>query len=398
MTISRKTSQIAQAIDLSYTTKNEMSLESGIVRINGSGIIDILNINNAFTLPTSDGSSDQYLKTDGAGNVTWSSVSSGPGVTINNSGDNRILTSTGSTSGINAESNLTFDGTNLTTPILISSNASGDEGGEIQLTKPPNATISGNIIIDVYQNKIRFFEQSGTNRGYYLDITSGGAGVSAPLGTGGGGGGGGITDIIQDTTPQLGGNLDLNNYSITSSFFQAGPSGTIVGQSGWIYQSGQTVLSNGSFGNSIGDAQFSNYLLRVVSTGTEWSPLLNNGNSGILLASNRTFQFSVNIVGRRINGQDNAAYKLEGFVVNDGYGCEIIGNPIKTIFGESDSLWDVRATTASSGTSNYLFIETMGSANKTINWLGKVDLLEVGGNIDGYTLAHILKIPSFTVP
>lgn len=37
-------------------------------------------------------------------------------VTILNSGDNRILTSTGSTSGINAEANLTFDGSLLTSP------------------------------------------------------------------------------------------------------------------------------------------------------------------------------------------------------------------------------------------------------------------------------------------
>lgn len=40
----------------------------------------------------------------------------GSSVTISNSGDNRILTSTGSTSGINAESNLTFDGSLLTSP------------------------------------------------------------------------------------------------------------------------------------------------------------------------------------------------------------------------------------------------------------------------------------------
>lgn len=101
--------------------------------------------------------------------------------TIANSGNNRILTSTGSTLGINAESDLTFDGTNLTSPILISSNASGDEGGEIKLTKAPNATISGNVIIDNYQNKIRFFEDAGTNRGYFLDLSTGSAGVNAQI-------------------------------------------------------------------------------------------------------------------------------------------------------------------------------------------------------------------------
>ena len=35
--------------------------------IRGSGI----NVNNAYTLPTSDGSAGQQLTTDGSGNVTW---------------------------------------------------------------------------------------------------------------------------------------------------------------------------------------------------------------------------------------------------------------------------------------------------------------------------------------
>jgi hypothetical protein len=101
--------------------------------------------------------------------------------TIANSGDNRILTSTGSTVGINAESNLTFDGTNLTAPYLVASNSSGDEGGEIQLAKPPNGTLSGGITIDAYQNRLRFFEQGGSARGFYLDLSSAGAGASTNL-------------------------------------------------------------------------------------------------------------------------------------------------------------------------------------------------------------------------
>jgi hypothetical protein len=101
--------------------------------------------------------------------------------TIANSGDNRILTSTGSAVGINAESNLTFDGTNLTAPYLVASNSSGDEGGEIQLAKPPNGTLSGGITIDAYQNRLRFFEQGGSARGFYLDLSSAGAGASTNL-------------------------------------------------------------------------------------------------------------------------------------------------------------------------------------------------------------------------
>lgn len=211
-------------------------------------------------------------------------------------------------------------------------------------------------------------------------------------------GGGSLSNIIEDLSPQLGGNLDLNNYSITGSAFQTTSSGTIIGQSGWIYQKGQNIFSNGSFGIHIGDAQFSNYLLRTTSTDATWNTLLNNGQSGILLASNRTFQFSVNIVARRTDAQDNAAYKLEGLLYNDGYGCAIIGNPIKTVYGESDTSWDARVRIADSGNSNYLFVEGSGANSKTINWLAKVDLLEVGGNISSYTESNVLNISRKLIP
>ena len=35
--------------------------------------------------------------------------------------------------------------------------------------------------------------------------------------SGGGGGGGGISNVVEDTTPQLGGNLDIFNKSITGT-------------------------------------------------------------------------------------------------------------------------------------------------------------------------------------
>lgn len=61
-------------------------------------------------------------------------------------------------------------------------NSSGDEGGELFLNKAvTNTTLNGGVTIDVYRNLVRFFEQGGTARGYYLDISNGGAGVSTNL-------------------------------------------------------------------------------------------------------------------------------------------------------------------------------------------------------------------------
>ena len=66
---------------------------------------------------------------------------------------------------------------------LVSSYSSGDEGGEILLSKPQtNSSIGGSgVRIDVYQNKLRIWEDGGTNRGVYIDLTSATAGVGSNL-------------------------------------------------------------------------------------------------------------------------------------------------------------------------------------------------------------------------
>lgn len=58
----------------------------------------------------------------------------------------------------------------------------GDEGGEIFLNTPAtNTTINNGVNIDVYQDKLRFWEDGGVNRGFYLDIPSGAPGVGTNL-------------------------------------------------------------------------------------------------------------------------------------------------------------------------------------------------------------------------
>jgi hypothetical protein len=62
----------------------------------------------AYVLPTADGSSGTQLTTDGSGTLSWSAAT----LALGNDGNNRITTGTGS-GGLNAEANLTFDGSTL---------------------------------------------------------------------------------------------------------------------------------------------------------------------------------------------------------------------------------------------------------------------------------------------
>ena len=65
---------------------------------------------------------------------------------------------------------------------LVSTNATGNEGGEINLAKAPNSTLSGNdVVIDQYADKIRIFESGGTSRGVSIDLAKAHDGVGGEL-------------------------------------------------------------------------------------------------------------------------------------------------------------------------------------------------------------------------
>lgn len=59
----------------------------------------------------------------------------------------------------------------------------GDEGGEFLMSKPTtNTSISGSgVTIDIYQNRLRIFEEGSPNRGGYFDISTLAGGANSNL-------------------------------------------------------------------------------------------------------------------------------------------------------------------------------------------------------------------------
>ena len=104
---------------------------------------------------------------------------------------------------------------------LRSLNSSGDEGGEILLAKSvTNNTLTGSgITIDSYQNRIRFFEQGGSARGAYIDLTECDPGVGTNLLAGGTGGGGtgDITSVSAGSGLTGGGTSGAVTLSLSSN-------------------------------------------------------------------------------------------------------------------------------------------------------------------------------------
>jgi len=67
----------------------------------------------AWELPAADGSANQVLKTDGSGNLDWTTVS-GTITALNNQAENRLTTIGSTTTQLDGEANLTFTGSALT--------------------------------------------------------------------------------------------------------------------------------------------------------------------------------------------------------------------------------------------------------------------------------------------
>ena len=76
-----------------------------------------------------------------------------------------------------------------------------------------NVSISDNAPSGPVIGDLWWKSDEGTLKVYYTDV-DGSQWIDASPGGGGGSGGGGITNIIEDASPQLGSNLDANNYSI----------------------------------------------------------------------------------------------------------------------------------------------------------------------------------------
>lgn len=183
----------------------------------------------------------------------------------------------------NALANTTgiFNGDLSLTGKLTSLSSIADEGGEINLAKPQtNTTLAADVAIDIYQNKLRFFENGGSARGFYIDITTGGAGASSDLTAGGGGGGGGLANsgslITVNGDSQL---LIANTVQSISKTTGALVVNGGVGISGDLYANNlvaNTMTISGIFTESVGSPTIStNTLTLDLSSASAFNVSLN---------------------------------------------------------------------------------------------------------------------------
>lgn len=295
---------------------------------------------------------------------------------------------------------------------LHSTNSSGDEGGQINLAQAAtNSTLGGDTVtVDIWQNRFRIFEQGGDARGVYIDLSAAAAGVGTNLLSGGGGATSldGLSDVTitgtpsvgqilrytgnnvfenvaagylaavgGDSSPQLGGNLNVNGNSIVSASngnIAITPNGT-----------GSIVLDGQNWPQADGT---SNQVLKTDGAGNlSWTTISSGGISNVV--EDTTPQ-----LGGDLDVQD---FKLTstGATGDITIKAKTVSNNINL---DANNLYIGNATTGTS-----MFVTTANNKDLTIETYGGASLIlrrSANGNVElsptgtGKVLLGSLSFPS----
>jgi len=136
---------------------------------------------------------------------------------------------------------------------------------------------------------------------------------------------------------------------------------------------------------TVGECQSGLFILRLATTTATPAILTTNSLSAsatnqVILPNDSTYAFSILVVARRTDANDESAgYKFEGVVDRNGAAntTAIVGTVVKTVLAEDTADWDcdVTADTTNGG----LAITVTGEAAKTIRWVATCWTSEVTG-------------------
>ena len=124
--------------------------------LSGVTLIGPAILGNVANVTIYGGTSGQYLKTDGQGNVIWSTIVAGTGNANIAGSDTQIFFNDGGSNTLGASTNLTFNKTSNTLTVAnISGNLTGNVTGNL------TGNVSGNILVTGGAGEIEFVGSAG---------------------------------------------------------------------------------------------------------------------------------------------------------------------------------------------------------------------------------------------
>jgi len=393
--VATNTAKTGVTTEISDVVEDTTPQLGGSLDVNGNSIVSVANgdipitpngtgdvVLDGLKWPQADGTSDQLIKTDGAGQLSF--VTGGGGL-------NDLVDDTTPQLGgqLDVNGNSIGDGTlellsfvetpSAVNELTITNAATGNApaltatGGDTDIdvtldgkgtgkvkTLSSDLDITGNIIV------------SGTVDG--IDIATDVAANTAKTGVTTE-----ISDVVEDTTPQLGGNLDVNGNSIVSAsngVIAIAPNGT-----GPVDINTQELVHDSGNFSSDGDARTGQYVLRAQTTDASVTEMFIDGSSVRLdLPNDSTWAFEITVCARRTDVNDESAYyKFEGAIDRNATAATtalVQSGGIKTS-DEDTAAWDV--TLSADTTNGSLKLAVTGEAAKSINWVAFVRTVEVTG-------------------
>lgn len=187
-----------------------------------------------------------------------------------------------------------------------------------------------------------------------------------------------LLNIIEDVTPQLGGNLDVNGNSIVS--VGAGDINITPDTTGDVVLDGLKWPQNdGTVGqaittNGLGQLVFSTIVGGGVLT-TQTTTAVQTTIGSVAVTNDTSLTFIIRGHGRENDTGDTFSSEVKGCIRNESTVTSLVGEVLRTTFNNvSAAAWDVTAV-ANDGTDT-LDIKVTGEAGKTIDWKLLIETIE----------------------
>ncbi len=254
---------------------------------------------------------------------------------------------------------------------VASGNRSVIGGGEDNLVNSQESVISGGA-----QNTIDGGTRSVISGGISNSITGNFVAI----------GGGQLNEAHELYGVVAGGRANVNNGG--TGVISGGEENVVTADRGTIpgghqahaTRSGELAYANGAFA-VVGDAQFSQFVLRIATLDAAITELFLDGIiHRLVLPDNTTLVFDIYIAARRTDVDDESAGYLVQGVIDRNTGVAttaLVGAITKTVIAEDTVAWDVDVNADT--TNGSLRIQVTGEVGKTIYWVASVKITQVTG-------------------
>ena len=190
---------------------------------------------------------------------------------------------------------------------------------------------------------------------------------------------GGAGNLINSANSGFIGGGESNAVQPNDYVFSADYAFIAGGYYGLADHYGQFAQASGRFA-SIGDAQTTVSVARITTTNTAsvTEMFLDGASVRLTLLDADAWFFNIMVVARGTAGtNDNSAggWELKGVIKRIDTTTSLVGTVIKTIIGEDIGAWDVNVDAQD----HYLRIQVTGDATSTINWVARIQMVEVNG-------------------